>query len=95
MRDSAIPSFSVNNEGNITITIPTTQAQLADQSYTYNQAGLTYNQIGVQYSGIYNTNQDVLPMLSVAKLEQPSLQVLTELMTLSAPRTQAQLEDQG
>jgi hypothetical protein len=95
VKDSTIPSFSVSNEGNITITIPQTQALLQDQGYTYNQAGLTYNQTGIQYGGVYNTNQDFLPILSVAKLEQPSLQILSELMTLSAPRTQAQLENQG
>ena len=95
MKDTATPMFTVSNEGNITITIPQTQAILQDQGYTYNQAGQTYNQIGVQYGGVYNFNQDSFPLLSVATLEQPSLKVLSDILTLNAPRTQAQLEDQG
>jgi hypothetical protein len=63
MKDSATPTFSVSTEGNITITIPSTQAQLKDQGYTYNQSGQTYNQAGVMYGGVYNYNQDFIPML--------------------------------
>lgn len=85
MKDSATPTFSVSNEGNITITIPITQALLANQGYTYNQSGLTYNQTGVQYGGVYNYNEDVIPSLFVAKLEQPSLNILTDFISLTAP----------
>ena len=44
------------------ITIPSTQAKLSDQGYTYNQAGQTYNQAGVMYGGVYNYNWDFVPM---------------------------------
>jgi hypothetical protein len=93
VKDSTIPSFSVSNEGNITITIPDTQALLQDQGYTYNQAGFTYNQAGVQYGGVYNFNQDVLPMLSVAKSDtQALLQIVSDVMTLSSPNPQTPSE---
>lgn len=95
MMDSSIPTFSVSTEGNITITIPSTQAQLANQGYTYNQAGQTYNQAGVQYGGVYNYNQDVLPLFSIAKADQPSLNILSDYLTLTSLPTQAQLENQG
>ena len=93
MRDSAIPTLFANNEGNISITIPANPARLIeDQGYTYNQAGFTFNQLGVMYGGNYNYTQDFLPLLSVAKLEQPSLQILSDIMTLSSPQTQVPLE---
>lgn len=61
-KDPRIPIFVVNSEQQIDITIDQTQAQLADQGYTYNQPGFTYNQAGWQYGGIYNQNQDLAPV---------------------------------
>src|ERR1035437_4727428 len=95
MRDLTIPTLSANIEGNINITIPipANPARLIeDQGYTYNQAGFTFNQLGVMYGGNYNYTQDFLPLLSVAKLEQPSLQILSDVISLSSPRTQVPLE---
>src|ERR1035437_822399 len=93
MKDSVIPTLFANNEGNISITIPANPARLIeDQGFTYNQAGFTFNQLGVMYGENYNYAQDFLPLLSVAKLEQPSLQILSDIMTLSSPQTQVPLE---
>lgn len=72
MRDPVKPTFSIPNSGQaIHLTIPQTNAKLANQGYTYNQAGFTYNQAGVQYGGVYLQNQDVMPMVFGAKLTQP------------------------
>jgi hypothetical protein len=46
-----------------------TNANIADQGYTYNEAGLTYNQIGVMYGGIYD--HDIYPLISMARLQKP------------------------
>jgi hypothetical protein len=93
MRDLTIPTLSANIEGNINITIPANPARLIeDQGYTYNQAGFTFNQLGVMYGGNYNYTQDFLPILSVAKLEQPTLTILNDYITLSSPETQVPLE---
>lgn len=91
MKDSATPTFSVSTEGNITITIPQTQALLADQGYTYNQAGLTYNQVGVMYGGIYNQNQDSIPSLFVAMLEHPLELSFTDIGIQGQTETSGQL----
>ena len=93
MRDLTIPTLSANIEGNINITIPANPARLIeDQGYTYNQAGFTFNQLGVMYGENYNYTQDFLPILLVAKLEQPTLTILNDYITLSSPETQVPLE---
>lgn len=38
-----------------------TDAQLADQGNTFNQAGHTFNQAGDIFGGVYNRNQDIFP----------------------------------
>jgi hypothetical protein len=97
MKDSVLPSLSINTESNITLTIPSTQAQLSNQGYTYNQAGFTYNQPGVTYGGVYNQNQDVVPLLSSAQIEKPSLNILTDsqLIKFTISQTGALLNEQG
>ncbi len=61
--DSSIPKLSIVNEAaEIDISIPNTQAILEDQSYSYNQANFSYNQASVFYGGIYNFNQDIVPL---------------------------------
>lgn len=62
--DSINPTFVVSSEQQINITIEKTQAQLADQGFTYNQPGFTYNQPGWQYGGVYNQNQDLSPIFT-------------------------------
>lgn len=80
VNDSSIPSLQIIVESNsIHIVIPVTQAQLEDQGYTYNQAGFSYNQPGVMYGGIYNQNQDVIPLLSMASLIIPSIAGFTDI----------------
>ncbi len=49
-----------------------TEAQLANQGYTYNQAGYSYNQLGVQYGGIYNY-EDVVPIIGMVWGVIPSI----------------------
>ena len=53
---------SLYNDSIPSLAITATQALLEDQGYTYNQAGFTYNQAGVAYGGVYNTDQDNIPM---------------------------------
>ena len=86
MKDSTVPSFSISTEGNITIIIPPTQALVANQGYTYNQSGLTYNQIGVQYGGVYNYNQDLVPMLFTTNTTNPSAISFTDLYSIGFTR---------
>lgn len=62
MKDPATPSLTLSSEGEIVITISRTQALVNEQGYTYNQVGFTYNQAGVSYGGVYNSNQDSVPM---------------------------------
>lgn len=72
VKDSSVPSFLIPQDGpTINMSITGTDALLADQGYTYNQAGFSYNQAGVQYGGIYNANEDIIPMVLSAKIDQP------------------------
>ena len=88
MSDPSIPSLSVKEVGvSVDITIPQTQTQVADQNNTYNQAGLTYSQTGVEYGGLYNNNQDEIPM------ELSSFRTLP--IDIAIPQTQAQISDSG
>ena len=104
MKDPTVPSLAIPLEGVlINIIIPQTQSLLENQGYTYDQAGFTYNQAGIAYGGVYNTNQDVIPMdLSVEEGiepidDSPSFVILNDLMYLKMviPPTQALLENQG
>lgn len=58
-----------------TLTISLTDAQVTNQGYTYNQPGFTYNQPGVTYGGLYNVNQDVIPILSLAETINPKVTI--------------------
>lgn len=62
-RDTTIPSFLIPQDGQaIKLQITGTDALLEEQGYTYNQAGFSYNQAGVAYGGVYNTNEDIIPI---------------------------------
>lgn len=78
------PAITFTN-ANVTITIfaETTDAQVIDQGYTYDQAGFTYNQAGVVYGGLYNTNQDVSPSFfdDTATLLYPSISGIVDIYT--------------
>ncbi len=98
MKDVTIPTFQVFQEGvPIRITVPNTQAQLEDQGNTFNQAGHSFNQAGDVFGGIYSRNQDVTPIIDTARLESPTLTILTDslFLKMKVPQTQAQVEDQG
>ena len=58
-----------------------TQAKLEDQGYTYNQAGLSYNQAGVMYGGIYNRNEDIVPLVSLASQNYPTVAGYSDIYT--------------
>ena len=63
MRDTSIPSFLIPQDSvSINITISGTDAVVEDQGITYNQAGMTYNQAGIMYGGVYNTDEDIVPL---------------------------------
>ncbi len=96
MRDPTIPALGVTNDGiAINITIPSTQALVKDQGYTYNQSGFTYNQAGVFYGGRQNLNQDIIPIFSTASLEKLSLRAMTEFIDMTLVQTDAIIKDQG
>ena len=56
-----IPHLKINN----------TNAQIANQGYTYNESGLTYNNIGVMYGGIYE--HDIYPLVSFFRYIRPHI----------------------
>ena len=59
-----------------------TQAQLANNGNTFNQAGHTFNQAGDIFNGVYNRSQDVVPItmtfddLNATIYVPPSTQVI-------------------
>ncbi len=69
------------------IVAESTQAQIADQGYTYNQSGFTYNQAGWMYGGIYNQNQDVAPVFAdnTAYLINPSISGIVDIYSPFVP----------
>jgi len=70
-----------------------TTKSLANQGYTYNQAGLTYNEIGVMYGGIYG--QDIVPSIALARTTTPSAHAWNHRPSLQVNKTNKQIEDQG
>ncbi len=95
MKDSVIPSVTAKADGDININIPTTDAQLLSQGYTYNQANLTYNEVGVKFGGVQDANEEFLPILFTANEDIPSLNVTLDYINLSGSDTDATLIDQG
>ena len=81
MKDTAIPVFSINKENKITIKISLTDAQLADQGYTFNEAGQTFNEAGVEFGGVYYRNQDVVPMVFTSQLQYPKYMRIYDIYT--------------
>ncbi len=67
------PFMSLAENINPQVYIKNTQAKLADQGYTYNQAGFTYNQVGVTYGGAYNLEGDIVAAISFAETVIPVL----------------------
>jgi hypothetical protein len=89
-RDTSIPSFLIPQDGaSLSFTISGTDAQLANQGYTYNQAGLTYNQLGVMYGGIYNTDEDIIPLLLAAKDQVPTMMMFSDIYKPYVPPPKA------
>ncbi len=79
-RDSSIPSFLIPQDGPlINLSITGTDALVEDQGYTYNQAGFTYNQAGVRYGGIYNTNEDIIPMMLSTSFITPHMSIFEDI----------------
>ncbi len=76
-----IPAISLAAQIVLSAIIEKTQALLADQGYTYNQAGFTYNQAGVMYGGLYNINQDVAPAFfnDLASFVKPSISGIIDI----------------
>lgn len=88
MKDPSIPSFVVQTEQQIDITIAPTDAIIVSQGYKYNQPGFTYNQPGVLYGGLAQSNQDLNPtFISENTSDAPS--------NIKAEATNARLISQG
>ena len=83
------PQFASENNSDAPtdIVAATTQTQVADQGYTYNQVGFTYNQPGWMYGGIYNQNADVAPAFAndTATLLNPSISSIIDIGTPFVP----------
>ncbi|MHB9161548.1 MAG: hypothetical protein ACYC6W_11800 [Nitrosotalea sp.] len=79
--DTTIPSFVVLNTSDKTIhlTIPETQAFLAEQGYTYNQVGFSYNQAGIIYGGFSAKNTDIVPIVITSLAENPHIIRITDV----------------
>lgn len=67
----ATPIVSLAENITPNLTGGTTNAKVYDQGYTYNQSGFTYNQAGVAYGGVYNVDQDIVPLVSLAQQPYP------------------------
>ncbi len=86
IRDQTVPTFLIPQDIPFNISATSSDAQVYDQGFTYNQAGKTYNQAGMTYGGVYNVGEDIIPEISQASDPIPSMTV---------QNTQAQLKDQG
>ena len=96
MNDPTIPSVSTyNDSARITLSIPSTQAKVYNQGYSYNQDGFSYNQPNVNYGGVTNYNQDVMPILADYISVQPTLSFLTDMVKLVIGATQTRNYEQG
>lgn len=81
VNEDIVPTISLAQNIFPSLQIPKTQASLTDQGYTYNQAGFTYNQAGWFYGGLNNSDQDIVPILSLAQLELPRNILFSDLAT--------------
>lgn len=62
-----------------------TNAQIFTQGITYDQAGITYDNVGIAYGGIYNTNEDILPIVSLAEIVKPNIFGFSDMYTNVMP----------
>jgi hypothetical protein len=87
MAQDTIPSFVLDTEQQIKLFIAPTQAQVAEQRFTYNQPGFTYNQPGWQYGGVYLVNQDLAPVFfnNTVTLLAPSIASIIDLDRENVP----------
>ena len=86
VNEDIYPFFSLfANDYPLHLNITGTDAGLEDQGYTYNQVALTYNQLGVMYAGIYNSNEDIVPLLVQAKETIPSVSGFIDIYTPFIP----------
>lgn len=80
-----VPLVSIAKSITPTLTGGTTQAQVAEQGYTYDNAGITYDQALVMYGGLYKTNQDVVPLVSLAETIYPTIYGYSDVYTPVTP----------
>lgn len=81
MAQDLTPSFIADTNAKIDITILSTDALVNEQGYTYNQAAMTYNEPGVAYGGIYNFNEDIIPLFADnnATLQSPLISSIIDI----------------
>lgn len=72
-------------ESKPSLIVQRTNKLIADQGFTYNEAGKTYNEIGMIYGGIYG--QDILQITSAAKLQSPTNTSVSDLPNTLAIKT--------
>lgn len=62
-----------------------TDAQVYEQGITYDSAGITYDNIGIAYGGVYNTNEDIIPIVSLAETVTPNIFGYSDIYTNITP----------
>ena len=73
MADTVHPSFTIDTQTQIDIKVQATDAILASQGYTYNEAGLSYDQAGVEYAGFSDGSEDVAPAILTINQTKPHI----------------------
>lgn len=65
--------------------VQSTDAQVFDQSITYNQIGVSYNDSRYSYGGIYKAGEDIVPLISIANTPTPSIIGYADIYTTPTP----------
>ena len=74
-----IPSFVVSIEKPPSMVIAQTDAKLADQKITFDQAGVSFDDSRYQFGGVYNFGQDVVPILADAYPVTPHIRSIQDV----------------
>jgi len=73
----------------------TTNAQVENQGFTYDQAGFSFNQAGWMYGGMYNVDQDSAPLISLAENISPTIAGYYDIYTLKPAPNHQQIVGPG
>ena len=82
MKDPFVPVISSSGiNGQITPDLQgeNTNAQVNVTGITYSDPGITYSDPGIAYGGVYNVDEDIIPLVSLAENIVPSIQAGIDL----------------